>query len=145
MALIVTSLFLSLALAGDSQLTFINTTSDDLFQDFIEAANASTVQEIELPNIHTNEYPSNDDDNTTWKAWLRIDEERARGGIMYAGLHPDEEYISDNSTVQSDDSWLACMTLTRFRKPGLSLDESIESDCSNVFSDKCLEFLEHSL
>lgn len=142
MALIATSLFISLALADDSQLTFINTTSDDLFQDFIKAANASTVQEIELPNIHTNEYPSNNDNNTTWKAWLRIDEERARGGIMYAGLHPDEEYISDNSTVQSDDSWLTCMKLTRFRNPSLSLDESIESDCSNVFSDECLEFLD---
>jgi hypothetical protein len=61
---------------------------------------------------------------------------------MYAGLHPGEEYISENGTVQSDDSWLTCMKLTRFRNPGLSLDESIESDCSNVFSDECLEFLD---
>jgi hypothetical protein len=144
MALIATSLLLSLALADQHllprRLIFINTTSDDKFEEFIEAANASTVHEIELPNIHTNEYPSKGE-HVSWKAWLQIDEERARGGIMYAGLHPDEEYISDNSSIQSDDSWLTCMRLTRFRNPGLPLDEPIQSDCSNVFPDECLQFL----
>ncbi|KAK4206342.1 hypothetical protein QBC37DRAFT_435098 [Rhypophila decipiens] len=147
MALLTTSLLLSLALADHHQgllprnISFpINITSDVKFDDFIASANASTVRDIVAPNIHTNEYPSTGQD-VEWKAWLEIDELSARGGAMRAGFHPGEEYISDNGTVQSDDSWLACMRLTRFRNPGLPVDEVIQTNCSNVFPDECLQFL----
>ncbi|KAM7223372.1 hypothetical protein V8F06_001249 [Rhypophila decipiens] len=145
MALIAaTSLLLSLALADQHllprELSFANTTSDDRFDKFIAAANASTVREIVLPNIHTSEYPSKGE-NANWKVWLQTDEQTARGGGMLAGLHPDELYISDNGTIQSDDTWLGCMKLTRFRNPGLPLDATIQSNCSNVFPAECLQFL----
>ncbi|KAM7188281.1 hypothetical protein V8F33_010718 [Rhypophila sp. PSN 637] len=145
MALIAaTSLLLSLALADQHLLprglSFANTTSDDRFDEYIMAANVSTVREIVLPNIHTSEYPAKGE-NANWKAWLRVDEKSARGGAMFAGLHPDELYISDNGTIQSDDTWLMCMKLTRFRNPGLPLDATIQSNCSNVFPAECLQFL----
>lgn len=122
------------------QVGFNNARSQDRFEEFIESANASTVRELEVPNIHTNEYPSKGK-KVKWKAWVAFDEEDAVGGMVSGGLYPDEDYIFDNGTVQSDDSWLTCLTFTRFRDPGLPLDEPIESDCSNDFSDDCLEFL----
>ncbi|KAM7205176.1 hypothetical protein V8F20_003313 [Naviculisporaceae sp. PSN 640] len=143
-ALIATSLLLTLASASPNllprQVNFANTTSDAKFNEFIAASNASTVRELELPNIHTTEYPAKDQ-NVEWKAWLQVTEERARGGAMYAGLHPDDKYIFNNSSIQADDSWLTCMRLTRFRNPGLPLDQSVQSDCSNVFPTDCLQYL----
>lgn len=121
-------------------MNFIDTTSDSKFDAFIEASNASTVREIELPNIHTTRYPSKDE-NVDWKAWLQVDEQTARGGLIYAGLHPNEGYISESGTIRSDDSWLTCMRLTRFRNPGLPVDQAIQSDCSNMFPAECLQFL----
>ncbi|KAK0387459.1 LOW QUALITY PROTEIN: hypothetical protein NLU13_5771 [Sarocladium strictum] len=144
MALIATSLLLSLALAEQHllprRLNSVDATSDDKLEEFLEAANASSLQEVKFPNIHTEEYPSNGDE-VNWKAWLQVDEERARGGTMFAGLHPDEEYISDNSTIESDGSWLICMRLTRFRNPDIPFDQPLRSDCSNIFPEECLDFL----
>ncbi|KAK4206571.1 hypothetical protein QBC37DRAFT_434744 [Rhypophila decipiens] len=145
-ALIATPLLLALAsghqtLLPRQEIDWLNTTSDAKFDGFIARANASTTRLIELPNIHTSKYPSKEDQNTDWKAWLWTTEQLARGGAMFGGLHPDDKYISANGSVQVDDSWLACMRLTRFRNPGLPLDQTIQSDCSNVFPADCLQYL----
>ncbi|KAL2203696.1 hypothetical protein CC79DRAFT_1324548 [Sarocladium strictum] len=145
MALIATSLLLALASAEQNlhsrELSFHNSTTNDKFEEFLESTNASAAVDITVPNLHTNAYPA-ESQQVRWWAWLGITEKDANGGLVDGGLYPDARYISENGSVEVDDSWLTCVSLTRFYDPGLSLDEDVESDCSNVFSDECLEFLE---
>jgi hypothetical protein len=150
MALLITSLLLSLALAEHSLIPragsrsnsadFIYTTTNKNFTEWIERANASTVRNVMLPDIHLNEYPA-EGVEVAYKAWVHIDEESGGLSSAEAGLHPDENYINKNGSLKFDDSWLTCMQLTRFRDPGLPLDEPINTNCSNVFEDECLEYL----
>jgi hypothetical protein len=145
MALIATSLLLALASAEQNlvprELSFYNSTTDDKFEEFLESTNASAAVAIMVPDIHTSAYPA-ESHQVRWWAWLGVTEEDADGGIIDGGLYPFASYISDNGSVEVDDSWLTCVSLTRFYDPGLSLDEPVQSNCSNVFSDGCLEFLE---
>lgn len=145
MALIATSLFLTLASAEHHlhprELSFRNSTTNDDFFEFLEGTNASAAVDIRIPNLHTDAYPA-ETQQVRWWAWLGITEEDTNGGMVEGGLYPDERYISENGSVQVDDSWLTCLSLTRFYDPGLSLDEPVQSNCSNIFSDECLAYLD---
>ena len=128
-----------------------NVTSSEDFDDWLRSANATRHVEVQLPQIHNTSY-GDGSDNTTFTAWLKIDDmkkttEHPKGiqPLAYAGIQPQADVIADNQTVLYDDSWRLCMGIVQFKDHGIPIDEPVHANCSNVFEQDCLDSLQQNL
>lgn len=148
MALLASSLLFPLALADGTLFprhdNYVNQTSLESFQDWLGTANASATHEVQFPNIYQDAYPGDPDDEVKHIIWLRIDDEtHDTAEQANAGIHPGDapHAISENGTLNVNDTWAVCPSVTRFRDHGLPRDVPINRNCSNVFPEDCLAWL----